>query len=915
MKMCALQNLKHIAFFLLSAVFVVACSEENDITALKMNDEIAKKIDGFVFVSANGKSTFLGTNIKGGRTSESPQMETFFTYNFYIGDHEVSRGEYNALRKNAGAECEGECNDNSPVTNVTYYDAILYANAKSKAENLDTVYTYKKASFNALGECDDLEGLIFHETVNGYRLPTEAEWVFVASQGWNPENGWHSGNSGFVAHDVNTSVANDLGIYDMAGNVLEWVNDWLTYFSGNPVTNFVGGADGGSLGERVVKGGSYRNDVLQINTFSRGDIYTVTSATKGDYLGFRLALGKIPNASRLDENGSVKESMVNSLADTYEVKHLTGTFESKLVFRNDVTGNLSYIDYGNGINSVVEIKDTLQVYHPDISPDGKRVVFCTGIEGGVSPSSVYVRNLDASGSGLVKLDVDNAVIPRWRLLENGDTTIVYVSSAANNNDAAAFASFSTWQVPFNNGTFGSPQKILDGAFHGGVSADKQLAVTGSKLLRAKMATDHQDVFNGIDSVWYNGEQTCNVSLANDGSNRTLFLDFGGKTGAAFVGKSYRTHERLLIMNGKGELVQSVAAPQGYTFDHTEWVLGGSDYVVATLTNVNGVHQKIVLINLSTDEILTLVEGDELWHPSLWHSRNHYDSENLDTDSAGVYYTSKALYSALELRVKMEKFWENRENATAVALGSSRTMFGIYDKEIQSHKLLNMAFSAGQIDGMDYLFQNYVVNHLKKLKVLILEFSPDMLWTDASSTWLDVIYDKVPGFKYDENHNFWVDGLPEHFVDAVKVTPRPETALQFHYDLDDFLLPANNWGNAVCIRDSTVQDYDSPHFIRNINHFENVMNVARAKGFIVVVTVFPQNPDFAKTGVFGVYGPRRSYAMELIERIKKFDVIVFDENKFGEHDYTDDMAYNEDHLSAAGAKQFTHRLDSLLSTLE
>ena len=92
-----------------------------------------------------------------------------------------------------------------------------------------------------------------------------------------------------MAHDVNTSVANDLGVYDMAGNVLEWVNDWLTYFSGNPVTNFVGGADGGSLGERVVKGGSYRNDVLQINTFSRGDIYTVTSATKGDYLGFRLA--------------------------------------------------------------------------------------------------------------------------------------------------------------------------------------------------------------------------------------------------------------------------------------------------------------------------------------------------------------------------------------------------------------------------------------------------------------------------------------------------------------------------------------------------------------------------------------------------------------------------------------------------
>ena len=43
--------------------------------------------------------------------------------------------------------------------------------------------------------------------------------------------------------------------------------------------------------------------------------------------------------------------------------------------------------------------------------------------------------------------------------------------------------------------------------------------------------------------------------------------------------------------------------------------------------------------------------------------------------------------------------------------------------------------------------------------------------------------------------------------------------------------------------------------------------------------------------------------------------MFDENKFGEHDYTSDMAYNTDHLSALGAKQYTHRLDSLLATLE
>lgn len=895
-------------------IFESSCTEDN-VFPLGARSFTAKDIEGFVFVRAKGESTFLGTNVNGVRTSETPRMEAFFDYDFYISEHEITRGEYHTLRFNAGATCVNFCSEKSPVTNVTYYDAILYANAKSKVNRLDTVYTYTKATFDAQGGCIDLAGLVFHENVAGYRLPTEAEWVYVASQGWDPEHSWQSGRSGFAIHEVETSPANALGVYDMAGNALEWVNDWLTYFNGKSVMNFVGGADGGSLGERVVKGGSFRNEVSQINTHSRGDIYTVISSTKGDYLGFRLALGAIPKATRLSENGFVKESVVNPLAETSEIKHLTGTFESKLAFRDDVTGNLAYIDYGKGINSVVEIKDTLQVYHPEISPDGKRVAFCTGIEGGTGLSSVYVRNLDATGSGLVKLNVENAVIPRWRVSEDGDTSIVYVSNAADNSDDEIFAKKSTWQVSFNNGIFGTPKKILDGAFHGGVSADKQLAVTGSKLLRTRIGTKDKTVFNGIDSVWYNGEQACNVSLANDGSNRTVFLDFGGKTGAEFVGESYQTHERLLILNSKGELIQSVAAPDGYVFDHTEWVLGGSNYVVATIVNLDGAHQKIVLIDLSTNSIKSLVEGDELWHPCFWHSKNIYGSENLDTDSAGVYYTSSAFYSALDLRVKMERFWENRDKITAVALGSSRMMFAAYDKRVKSQYFLNMGFPAANIDGMSYLYENYVLNHLKKLKALVVEFSPDFLWTDAYSTWLDVIYNKVPGYRYDENHNFWVGGVPEHFVDAVKVTPRPETVVQYPYNLEDFLMPTGNWGEAVCIRDSTVQTYESLDFQRNLNRFVNLILDARARGIFVIVSVLPQNPDFSKTGVFGVYGPRRSYAIELIEAIKSLDVVLFDENKFGLHDYTPNMAYNADHLSATGAKQFTHRLDSLLATLK
>ena len=63
-----------------------------------------------------------------------------------------------------------------------------------------------------------------------------------------------------------------------------------------------------------------------INMYSRGDVYTVVSSTKGDYLGFRLALGMIPKPTWLDESGTVKESIVKSQVDVYEMKHVVGTF-------------------------------------------------------------------------------------------------------------------------------------------------------------------------------------------------------------------------------------------------------------------------------------------------------------------------------------------------------------------------------------------------------------------------------------------------------------------------------------------------------------------------------------------------------------------------------------------------------------
>ena len=200
------------------------------------------------------------------------------------------------------------CKDKKlPATNVTYFDAVLFANERSKAEGFDTAYTYTSADFDSEKHCTNLEGFAYRSEAPAYRLPTEAEWVLVAAQNWNLQNGWTAENSDYKLHPVCT-MADSNSICDMAGNAMEWVNDWLGYFRDTVVTDFVGAPDGGGIGERIVKGGSYRNTVESIQLYSRGDIYTVTSSTRADYVGFRLAFGEIPDAVWMGADGRANAS-------------------------------------------------------------------------------------------------------------------------------------------------------------------------------------------------------------------------------------------------------------------------------------------------------------------------------------------------------------------------------------------------------------------------------------------------------------------------------------------------------------------------------------------------------------------------------------------------------------------------------
>ena len=256
-----------------------------------------------------------GASIKGNETW-TPESEVFVSGrafkigSFYMSDHEVTRGEYKAVMGSDPSTEEaydkdgnlltGDDAKNNPVTNVSWYDALVYCNTRSIKENLTPCYTidgktdpkdwgrvprsfYEGEKWNA-STCDF--------KANGYRLPTEAEWEWAERGGESytyagsdtiDEVAWYNDYSEshiLGTRDVKTKKANAYGLYDMSGNVWEWCWDW--YGSILSDTADTGSASGYF---RVSRGGSWRDgtgcaEVVYQSHGDPGDRY-------GSY-GFRL---------------------------------------------------------------------------------------------------------------------------------------------------------------------------------------------------------------------------------------------------------------------------------------------------------------------------------------------------------------------------------------------------------------------------------------------------------------------------------------------------------------------------------------------------------------------------------------------------------------------------------------------------
>lgn len=889
-------------------------------------NDITDSIEGMLLVEGSSDTVILGTNIKGAKISESPEMGVVLDYDFLMDEHETICKDFIALMSDSILAKSINCSkDNHPVSNVTFYDAVLYANKKSKSQDFDTVYEYTSATFDSENHCTNLGGFVFHPEKKGFRLPTEAEWIKVASKDYDPNKSFNNSNSDFKTNTVCSQGKDSLGFCDFSGNVMEWVNDHFGLLKDTIVSNYAGLMNKNDLDERIVKGGYFGLEPNSINLYSRGDVYTVTSASKTEYVGFRLVLGKIPDVLWFDNSGKVAMTPITMLATSSDIMKYTKTLDTKLAFVNMESGNLAYVDYSEEGMGVIEIADTLSVYHPDISPDGKRVAFSTGFEGVSKTSAVYVRDLNQTGSHLVKLNVKSAAIPRWQVLENGDTVITYVTNAGNNKDSSTFFSYSTWSVPFSNGAFGQPSELFKGAYHGGVTQNQKFAVTGSTLFRKYN--------NEKTSIGYNKEQVCNVSLNQDGSNRTLFLDFGSETGQDFVGKKYAVHGQILIADSTGKLIQSIESPSGYTFDHSEWATGQVESnIVATLTNVNGAHEKITLINTNDSTSMDLVKGSELWHPCLWIKKKEIviddpivEKSKLDPDSAGMYYNSSGVCgTAMLFRYKMEFLWQYKDTANVVIIGSSRSYFGVNPFAFSEPVFaVNLGISATSIYGNSFLFNNYILPHVKNLKVLILSIDIDRGGNSgySSNNMFHKSYASYSGYVYDMNHNFWKDEEPVGLFEATYNSPgsssmaniiRPTRGYNTHV--------ANGWGNPNVTEDSTWMDMRLSVFNNNVDMLVDLIDTCQKNNITVIGVLFPVNPKYKETGAYGYAGLRRSEAPAIIERLANLsdthkNFILMDENKMGNHDYDDSMASDASHLATPGANQLTQRLDSIIHTLD
>jgi formylglycine-generating enzyme required for sulfatase activity/predicted GH43/DUF377 family glycosyl hydrolase len=210
---------------------------------------------------------------------------------FTMSATEVNQSQYQTVTGSDPSTFTGDTS--KPVEMVTWYDAVEFCNKLSEREGLADVYLISGRT-PATGYPITSATVTMDISKNGYRLPMEAEWEYAA-RGAQSTHGytyagsntvddvaWYSVNSGNTTHDVGTKETNELGLYDMSGNVWEWCWDWYGSYSSSAQTNPTGVSSGST---RVIRGGSWNYAATYCAVSDRG--YALP-AVPYNYFGFRV---------------------------------------------------------------------------------------------------------------------------------------------------------------------------------------------------------------------------------------------------------------------------------------------------------------------------------------------------------------------------------------------------------------------------------------------------------------------------------------------------------------------------------------------------------------------------------------------------------------------------------------------------
>lgn len=281
--------MKKIIFGMITVLFLIALTSCNQESAEISSHSDHTIPDNFIFVK--------GGSFSMGDTRISPQAHTVTVSDIYVCENEVTQSEwYDVMETNPSYFIDSK----KPVETVSWYDAIVYCNKRSIKEGL--VPCYRLNGYTNPANWGDVpvdsdstwDALQCKWNANGYRLPTEAEWEYVAKGGLYARPyqysgsdsldwvGWYQSNSASMTHRIKTKAPNSLALYDLSGNVSEWVWDWRADYPLNNQEN----PHGALIGEsRVVRGGSWGEaEEYATNTFRTNCMPNIRTSR----IGFRV---------------------------------------------------------------------------------------------------------------------------------------------------------------------------------------------------------------------------------------------------------------------------------------------------------------------------------------------------------------------------------------------------------------------------------------------------------------------------------------------------------------------------------------------------------------------------------------------------------------------------------------------------